>query len=86
MQKTLTWSLAQEDPPGEELATQSSILAWEIPQTKEPDRLQSKRSQRVGHDLAAKQQLGDSEGQKRLVCCSPWFHTESDANYIKKFT
>ena len=32
------------------MATHSSILAWEIPWTEEPDRLQSMRSQRVGCD------------------------------------
>ena len=36
----------------EELATRSSILAWEIPWTEEPGRLQSMQSQRVGHDWA----------------------------------
>ena len=35
----------------EEVATYSSILAWEIPWTEEPGRLQSMGSQRVGHDL-----------------------------------
>ena len=34
----------------EEMATHSSILAWEIPWTEEPDRLQSVGLQRVGHD------------------------------------
>ena len=38
------------------MATHSSILAWEIPWTEEPGRLQSMGSQRVGHDLATKQQ------------------------------
>ena len=38
------------------MATHSSILAWEIPWTVEPGGLQSKGSQRVGHDLATKQQ------------------------------
>ena len=32
------------------MATHCSVLAWKIPQTEEPGRLQSKRSQRVGHD------------------------------------
>ena len=36
----------------EEMATDSSILAWEIPWTEEPDGLQFMGSQRVGHDLA----------------------------------
>ena len=38
------------------MATHSSILAWEIPWTEETGRLQSMGSQRVGHDLATKQQ------------------------------
>ena len=33
-----------------EIATQSSVLAWEIPWTEEPDGLQSMELQRVGHD------------------------------------
>ena len=40
----------------EEMATHCSILAWEIPRTEEPGRVQSSGSQRVGHDLATKQQ------------------------------
>ena len=39
-----------EDPLEGEMATHSSIPAWKIPQTEEPGRLQSMRSQRVGHD------------------------------------
>ena len=42
--------LGQEDPLEEEMATHSSILAWKIPWTEEPGRLQSMESQRVGHD------------------------------------
>ena len=38
------------------MATYSSVLAWEIPWTEEPGRLQSTGSQRVRHDLATKQQ------------------------------
>ena len=47
-----TWvrSLGQEDPLEEEMATHSSILAWRIPLIKQPGRLQSIGSQRVGHD------------------------------------
>ena len=40
----------QEDPLKEEMATDSSILAWETPWTEEPRGLQSMGSQRVGHD------------------------------------
>ena len=35
------WSLGQEDPPEEEMATHTSILAWEIPWTEETSRLRS---------------------------------------------
>ena len=50
IQGTQVQSLAHEDPLEEETATYSSILAWEIPCTGEPGRLQSMGSQRVGHD------------------------------------
>ena len=43
-------SLGQEDPLEEEMATHSSILAWETPWTEDPVRLQSMVSQRVRHD------------------------------------
>ena len=55
-QKTWVRSLGWEDPLEKEMATHSSILAWEIPWTEEPGGLQSMASQRVGHDLATKQQ------------------------------
>ena len=42
--------LGQKDPPEEEMATHSSILAGKIPWTEEPGRLQSMGSLRVGHD------------------------------------
>ena len=42
--------LGREDPLEVEMATHSIILAWEIPWTEEPGRLQSMRSQRVRHD------------------------------------
>ena len=50
MQETRVQSLDQEDPLEKGMATHSSILAWRIPWTEEPDRLQSTGSQRVGHD------------------------------------
>ena len=45
-------SLRQEDPLEMEIATHSSILAWEIPWTGEPGGLQSMGSQRIRPDLA----------------------------------
>ena len=56
MQETQVRSLSSEDPLKQEMATHSSILAWKIPQTEEPARLQSTESQRVGYDFATKQQ------------------------------
>ena len=54
MRDTRVQSLDLEDPLEKEMATHSSILAWEIPQTEEPGRLQSMGLQRVRHDLATK--------------------------------
>ena len=47
-----TWvrSLGREDLLEKEMAIHSNILAWKIPWTEEPGRLQSMGSQRVGHD------------------------------------
>jgi len=50
MWETQVRSLGQEDPLEKEMATHSSILAWRIPWTEEPGRLQSTGSQRVGHN------------------------------------
>ena len=50
MQETPVRTLGQKDPLETEMATHSSILAWEIPWTEEPEGLQSMGSQRVGHD------------------------------------
>ena len=50
IQETQVRSLGQEDPLEEGMATHSSVLAWRIPWTEEPGRLQSIGSQRVGHD------------------------------------
>ena len=52
MQKTRVQSLGREDPLEKEMATHSSILAWKIPRTEEPSRLQSMGSQRVRHNRA----------------------------------
>ena len=50
IQKMWVQSLGREDPLEESVATHSSILAWKIPWTEEPGRLQSMESQRVRHD------------------------------------
>ena len=56
MQEMWVRSLGQEDPPEKEMATHSSILAWEIPRTEEPGGLQSTGWQRVGQDSETEQQ------------------------------
>ena len=50
MQETRVQSLGREDPLEKGIATHSSIIAWRIPWTEEPGRLQSMRSQRVGRN------------------------------------
>ena len=55
MQQTQVRSLGQADPLEKDMATHSSILAWKIPWTEEPGRLQSMGSQRVRHNLVTEQ-------------------------------
>ena len=77
MQKASVRSLGWEDPLKEGMAIHSSILAWRIPWTEEPGRLQSMGSQRVGHDWATKHRAAQEkriikrplgENQCRLTC------------------
>ena len=49
-QETWVRPLGREDPLEKEIATHSSILAWEISWTEVPGKLQPLGSQRVGHD------------------------------------
>ena len=93
MWEAWVWSLGWEDPLEKEMATHSSILAWRIPWTEEPGRLQSIGSQ-------SRTQLSDftffilwkrrkwqptpvflpgkSHGWRSLVGYSPWGHKGSD--------
>ena len=57
MQETQVGSLGQEDPLEKEMATHSSILAWESPWTEEPGGLQPMGFQRVRHDLVTEQEF-----------------------------
>ena len=50
VQETQVQSLGWEDSPEKEMANYSSVLAWKISWTEEPDGLHSMGSQRVGHD------------------------------------
>ena len=57
MQEAWVRSLGQEDPMEQEMATHSSVLAWEIPWTEELGQLWSNGSQRGRHNLATKQHI-----------------------------
>ena len=52
-------SLGLKDPMEKEMATHSSILAWEVPRTEETWGLHSMGSQRVGHNVVTKQEVED---------------------------
>jgi len=52
MWETRVRALGQEDTLEKKMAIHSSAIAWKIPWTEEPGRLQSVGSQTVGHDLA----------------------------------
>ena len=57
MRETRVQSLGQEDLLEKEMATHYSSLAWKIPWTEKPGRLQSMGLQRVGHDGILKHAL-----------------------------
>ena len=59
--------LGWEHPLEKEMATHSSILAWEIPWTKKPGGLQSMELQRVRNDLATKQQTERLYGMEKQL-------------------
>ena len=64
-------SLGCEDPLEKEMATHSSTLAWKIPWTEEPGRLQSMGSQRVGHDWVTSLLLSlGKKIQEENICIS----------------
>ena len=50
MRETRVQSLGREDLLEKEMVTHSSTLAWKIPWTEKPGRLQAMGSQRLGHD------------------------------------
>ena len=87
MQASWVQSLCQEDPLEKEIATHSSILAWEIPWTEAPGGLQSMGSQRAGHASVTEHahtglhglQLPESmDALKPQICRN---HSTGKANY-----
>ena len=66
--ETWVWSLGWKEPLEKEMATHSSTLAWKIPWTEEPGRLQSMGSQRMGHDWATSLSLShDSKVMLKIL-------------------
>ena len=57
MQEMWVQPLGREDPREKEMATHSSFLAWKIPGTEEPGRLQTMGSQRVRHERVTKRNI-----------------------------
>ena len=64
---------SQEDSLEKEMATQSSIFAWEIPWTEEPDGPQSMGCIKVGHNLATKNRSISKDHVQRIwnSCLTP---------------
>ena len=83
IQETWVQSLDWEDPLEEEMATHSSMIAREIPWTKELGRLQSMGSQRVGYDVATKQQhLGRKHRKEEFLSIS--LTSLNDVYYVSR--
>ena len=75
-QNTQVWSLHQEGPLEKEMATYSSMLAWEIPWMEKPGGLQSMGSQKAGHNLATKQIAARETGY--LIIIQDTIHISSN--------
>ena len=76
MQETRVRSLGWEDPLEKEMAPHSSTLAWKIPWTEEPDKLQSMGSQRVGHDWTTSLLLMLSSNDRIIISrFTDWYST-----------
>ena len=68
MPETWVQPLCQEEPLEKEMVSHCSILAWEIPWTEEPARLQCMGPQRAGHHLATKQQHKNTRNVAVFIC------------------
>ena len=68
MQETQVWSLGLEDLLEEEMATHSSILAWEIPRTEGPGGLQSMG---VTKESDTTEQLNSNKMSQNILSATP---------------
>ena len=72
-------SLGQKDPLEEEVATQSSILAWKIPKTEKPGRLQLRRLQRLSMCVHAHARTQTDRQTDRHTHTHTHTHAESES-------
>ena len=72
MQEMWVWSLGQEDPLEEEIATHSSMFAWKIPWTEEPGGY-SPCDHRVGHNWACTHKVNKTWTALLSLCYSFWY-------------
>ena len=83
MQETWVRSLGWEDSLEKEMATHSSTIAWKIPWTEEPGRLQSMGSQRVGHNWVTSLSLFTLlSKQVTMLRVYSYFHNRYSKNAI----
>ena len=87
MRETRVWSLGGEDPLEKEMETHSSILAWKIPWTEEPSRLQAMGSQRVRHDWVTSYSLTEilkfNIQKTKIVASGPITSWEIDGETVE---
>ena len=88
MRETRVRSLGREDPLEKEMVTHSGILAWRIPWTEKPDRLQSTGSQRVSQTRLSnftftfKIVQNFCPGESKLAGCSPYTRVSIFQSFI----
>ena len=87
MQELWVWLLGQEDPLEEGMTTLSSILAWRIPWTEEPGRLQSIGLWRIGHDWSDWAPMHVCLGMHgyrvlQKMCSTPELHSDSLEDFL----
>ena len=75
MQETQVRSLGRKDPLEKEMATHASILAWRIPRTEEPGRLQSMQSQES--DMTSQLEREREDGVECAAVTSDTGHVSS---------